>query len=215
MVWKPDHSLCSFLCLAEFKPLKFPSGHPTGTYAKAVRQSIFRKVRQTIWSTIEYPANILGPYEGDQLLELAASLGSILNDKVTRNFLFEINDKVKCKSCEAEFNGIQYGGEMITDFEESACNILYSFATLNIKTEVGIYSCDTGERIKFTGDRVIIEEGSPLVKIFQKKGCDYQCSFCFEQSFPEVFHQVCMQLEGKAAIMNFNGTLHKISFGKP
>ena len=215
MVWKPDHSYVSFLCVAGFKPLKFPSGHPTAIYAKAVRPSINRKVRRTIWGTVEYTANILGRYGGDQLLELAGSFGLTLDDEVPPNFIFEINEKVQCKSCEAEFSGIQYRGEMITGFEESACYILYSFATSDIKTEVGIISCGTGERIKFTGDRVVIEKGSPLVKIFQKKGCDYQCSLCFEQSFPWVFHQVLMQIKDKAAIMNFNGTLHKNSYGKP
>ena len=122
--------------------------------------------------------------------------------------------KVKCSSCGSELSGIEYVADMFDGYD-TKCYIFYCFAKQEVKTEVGIAKDDEEGRRVFIGDlRVTIKAGSPLVKVFRRKGHDHQCSFCFERTFPDVFADVCSQLSDMAAITNYDSKLHKKSYGE-
>ena len=113
---------------------------------------------------------------------------------------------VTCGKCNVSVDGLEYVADTFVNDPRKKTYIFYDFS--HEERSMTVSSSTDGPSVSEN-----IPEGTPLVKAFRRDGKKHMCLACFESSYPVVFKSVALSLNGKAALVNSDYTLHPASYG--
>ena len=113
---------------------------------------------------------------------------------------------VRCAQCPTAVEGLEHVADMFVDDRNRKTYIFYHFSNERGSTTIGVSGGGPSAS-------VTIPAGSPLIKALRRDGKRHMCVGCFEKCFPDVFKSVALSLQGKAAFVNSDYTLNRVSYG--
>ena len=108
---------------------------------------------------------------------------------------------LECVECPAVVHGLEHIADVFANDPELKTYIFYRFAQQEGGINIGPESVNDS-----------LQEGTPLIPMLRRDGYKHTCVGCFVRRYPDVFKRVSDSLQGKAAFVNPDKTLHPVSY---